>query len=171
MSVGSTLHPRTRNALIKAWFGDRTVDQLARRFKVSAILIRKFWECQRDAGRLPAQPTPRPHFADRCATPAEPVTEVDAIDPETDGIDFAADDAPIGGPMGLRIPEGDPLLCALRLVHGGEPWRRLDGMPAHTLAMELDGHAPSRARVAELAATRDVYVAALMRRQPEARPQ
>lgn len=166
MSAGQSLSKDRRRALRKAWFGKRPVGFLARRFGVSERMIRGFWESERIAGRLPPAPAPRPHFAERCVVAAEVASEADVLDAEIGAEDFAADDAPIGGPMGLRIPDGDPLLCALRLVHGADPWRPLDGMPAQTLAMELD-HPPSRGRAAELAATRDLYVAALMRRQPQ----
>jgi hypothetical protein len=152
---------------IKLWHGALTAKTIAARcgFETERGL-QLFWQRMKGNGRLPQ--AERPHFA--CKNGAATCEEI-LPEPESDGRDSviftaggeAIDGTPIGGALGLAVPPGDPLLCALRLVHGEDTWRPLDGMPPQTLQMESAGHLPSRARVAQFAAIRDRYAGALMR--------
>ncbi len=153
MSAGRSLSPQRRKHLRQAWHGPLTVAALARRYAISEILVRKFWEAEREAGRLPPQPTPRPHFVERCRAP-DPAEDVD-LDTE----DFADDDAPMSTPFGLRIPDPDPLLAALQREHGKQFIRGAnDEVPLQVLAMEINTP-PGPARVRLLACARDAHVA------------
>ncbi|WP_315806952.1 MULTISPECIES: hypothetical protein [unclassified Bradyrhizobium] len=152
MSAGRSLSPQRRKHLRQAWHGPLTVAVLARRYAISEILVRKFWEAEREAGRLPPQPTPRPHFIERCRAP-DPVEDFD-LDTE----DFADDDAPMSAPFGLRIPDPDPLLAALQREHGKQFIRGAnDEVPLQMLATEINTP-PGPARVRLLACARDSHV-------------
>lgn len=128
MSAGSSLTPRQRALLRGAWFGPMTAEQLAVRCGVTHRLVRKFWVAEREAGRLPAAPAPRPHFAAASAPLAG--------DLEDDGIDYAADDAPIASPWGVAVPPGDPLLAALRAEHPHKEGLLANLPPAGWLSIE-----------------------------------
>ena len=148
--------------LVAAWHGLDTCAAIAVRYGLAEITVRKFWERARGDGRLPAS-SPRPFFTQNCT----PLLEADGIGDDRDIIAYSADGEPIeggplGGPIGLAIPPGDPLLCGLRLVHGHEPWRPLDGMPAEVLRIEAAGAMPSRSRLAYWAQLRDAFAGALL---------
>jgi hypothetical protein len=159
-----------QTSLRVAWYSAATLCSIAAaNGHIHAKKIKRFWQAEKAAGRLPD--TPRPHFI-ASASRAKQAAQVAALWPIADDVDadddgeqrnFVDDDAPIGGAMGLCIPPGDPLLMALRLVHGADCWRGLDGMPSGTLESEAVGRVvPSRHRVKRLAIVRDAFVAALM---------
>lgn len=77
--------------------------------RISAKTLRRFWDTEKKAERLPA--TPRPHFVAFAA----PVIVVGVEEAEADIADL--DDAPIASAWGLSITAGDPLLAALREHH------------------------------------------------------
>lgn len=155
-----------RETLRTAWHGTMTVAEIESREGVNSRRIRRFWESERGAGRLPEGP--RPHFIDAASREVRIALGADASDV---AVDYTADDSPIGGPMGVAIPLGDPLLRALQTVHGAERWRAVDGMPVRVLNDEAAGRVPARWRVAQLAALRDAFVAALMRLAEQRRGQ
>src|SRR4051812_1436354 len=118
-----------RDNLRSAWHGILTVAEIASREGVHARRIRRFWEAERRAARLPGGP--RPHFLETAPREVRVALGADAADV---AIDYTADDAPIGGPLGVAIPAGDPLLRELQRHHSAERWRPVDGMPLRVLA-------------------------------------
>lgn len=168
---------RVKMSVRNAWFGPSTAAEVGARNGLGEVRIRQFWAEEKAAGRLPDGV--RPHFADRCKKPAEPV-EV-AIVPEVAAVvaTAPADDAPgidkdvlpIAAPNPTHEHECNGLLAALR-KHHGESWRGLQTMPAQVLKMEIGDKAkgvppapPSRRRAREFARVADVYTGALIKRQ------
>jgi hypothetical protein len=148
-----------RGTAIDLWHGPLTAAEIAAQCGFETVRgLQLFWQRRKLDGALPMEA--RPRFAQACAP---------AIESEGDDRDATAFDADggaikgsaIAGSLGLAVPPGDPLLCAMRMVHGADRWRRLDGMPAQTLEQECR-IAPSRQAVAEFALIRDRYTAALM---------
>lgn len=152
--------PRTENKLRLAWFGPLTSDAVAKRHHVSAggRVVRRFWESEKAAGRLPNKP--RPHFIDCTPSSALAIDAAAAIEAGA-AIDAAADmaldreiargEASADDPMdprfaaqvyGCRVPDGDPLLAALIREHGNDPRRRFDDVGSNDLS-----RAPSRRKL------------------------
>jgi hypothetical protein len=138
--------------LRQAFHGDETLDSLAARLGIGRDRIKRFWESEK---RTRALPPIRPRFADRCVKPASVMVEVEPAV-------AVIDDSPIADPNPSYVENCDAFLTALQTAHGGESWRPLDGMPAHTLQMEANGFPPSRGRVREFARIRDVIVRVLL---------
>lgn len=133
MTRRTIIKARKAQLLCEAWHGPLTLKAIAKKHKVKAGTVSKFWQAARGDGRLPAHPAERPYFATVVAAPA-----FEDDDPD-DAIAFDADsDAPIGGPMGLRIPNPDPLLASLRAHHAD-----IDFAEAH-IAPELLREAPAK---------------------------
>jgi hypothetical protein len=137
------VRPGEQRRLRQAWFGTKSVSALSREFGFAEITIRKFWQRERDAGRLPAE-GPRPHFAHHCAraTPAalndDNAVEGWPIDNEIEK-SMQSDDG-----LGARIPDDDPLLAALRRVHGNDPRRLTDTVPVKELSLAVAAMAASK---------------------------
>jgi hypothetical protein len=90
-----------------AWRGPLTAAEIADAHKTSESKVRRIWKDAKAAGLLPAEPTPRPHFVERC----KPVV----IDDEAP-IDVS-DESPIFDPNPRFVAQCDALLAALREHH------------------------------------------------------
>ena len=142
-----------KDVLRDAWFGVDPASVIAARAHLSERQVQRFWESEKRADRLPK--SPRPHFAKFAALDLDDAADIDP-----------ADDAPIGGPMGVRIPDHDPLLAALIAQHSNDPLRgHLDLVPPQTLQMERNGFPPSASRLRQFYRVRDVLAAALLKRR------
>jgi hypothetical protein len=106
--------------LREAWFGPMSAPAIAEVHGVSKNTVRRFWKEERIAGRLPAEPTPRPHFVERSKPKPSVVEPVDG-----DAIDDLG--PPIGDPNPRYDAQCDALLAALREHHAD-----IDNAEAHT---------------------------------------
>lgn len=100
----------------RAWYGTGSADTIAERYGVTAITIRRFWNAEKSAGRLPRDDQ-RPHFAKQAA-----------------GEWFEGIDSPKAMHEKNRA-SCDASLAALRAAHGDDP-PVLHVMPATFLAAE-----------------------------------
>lgn len=173
--MGWHMTRKAERNLRAAWYGPMTADAVARRFhQSSARAVRRFWETEKSAGRLPD--APRPHFVD-CAAATAPVADV-AIDIGL-AVDRAADlaldreiavaEANSDNPMdpryaaavyGCRVSDHDPLLARLIAVHGKDARRAVDDDCAAILDRRYDarGVMPSRAALHVIARNYDRIV-------------
>lgn len=101
----------------RAWYGLGTADAIAARYGVKAITIRRFWNAEKAAERLPRDDQ-RPHFAKQAA-----------------GEWFDGIDSPKAMHEKNRT-ECDASLAALRAAHGSDP-ACFRTMPAAFLVGEL----------------------------------
>lgn len=67
-----------QDQLRRDWYGPRTAGELATRYGISVIYVRKFWAEERKEGRLPPH-DPRPYFARHCSPATKPI--VLAVEP------------------------------------------------------------------------------------------
>jgi hypothetical protein len=142
--------PATQNKLRAAWHSSSTAQQIARRHHLGSVrALNRFWAKEKAAGRLPDRP--RPHFVECTHVAVVPLdmadldmADLDMADPgaAVDAVadlaldreiaraeampDNEADPRYAAQLYGCRISDGDPLLAALKRVHGNDPRRRFD---------------------------------------------
>ena len=119
------MSPNSQRNLREAWFGQFSADYLARRHRLNdGRAVRRFWEAERAAGRLPQGA--RPHFAD--VTFGNAPTVDASLDAEIDASETVAEAS------GMRIPDCDPLLEALYAAHDCDPRRAVEAHATEILA-------------------------------------
>ena len=109
------------NRLRAAWHGPQSAAEIAGNNGISESKLRRFWKEEKAAGRLPAEPTPRPHFVERC----KPVAVIDDEAP----LDVS-DESPIFDPNPRFNAQCDAALTAMREHHAN-----LDNAAAQTVPL------------------------------------
>lgn len=163
MKAAIKLTSAREDELRRTWYSTESADKIAARFKMASISVRRFWNDEKLAGRLPTD-EPRPYFANRTAAPPP-----------------KPDDAKSQRKSREQINRESCVraLSALRAAHGGEP-EFLHVMPAAFLVGELpkckfdpDDHAHYARRVLRrlkpFFRVRDLMMRALIKKRKERR--
>jgi hypothetical protein len=149
--------PRDERLLREAWSGPLSHEEIAKRFNLRPASVRKFWQREKKAGRLPVN-KPRPHFvnsttivAAACVPPPAPVASEIVVDAALDR-EIGESERICGSEIYAMQAETacDESLKALRAAHGADP-AHFHTMPAEWLLAESNSYLRS---ANEFAATR-----------------
>jgi hypothetical protein len=137
-----------RKRLREAWSGNLTAAQISRANAISESTLRRFWDEERAAGRLPAADVPRPHFAQHAKrTPA-----IDALALVADN----DDGSPIADPNPSFQAPCDALLTVLAAHHPELDHPGVQDVPADLLRFDRRGMpAPSHGMLMALCRAAD----------------